>query len=199
MITSSSAMEILVSEQGQLKQYSNKDVDGVSNVSMLASTKRNFPEMTRSRTKKSKSGDYKKEDDCSLMTRTRPSSNKGHVNGDVEKQNSKKGCIPSNIEEDLEDEFLMDELEEMEMMFLFNLKGRRSSSRSRSSDGNVTDLSSKDGAVGNYESTNTTSCPSSPPASPGSSANNNTESALRNKVTSQYMHFVMDLNFDSLT
>lgn len=186
---SSSGMEVLVSEQGGLKQYSNdKDIDGVSNASMVAS-KRRFSEIMPRRNKKSKSGDDKKDDDSSLMSRTRPSSNKGHVNRVVElasgKKNLKKRCNASNIERDSEDEFVMDEFEEGEMMFLFKLKGRsRSRSRSRSSDVKVTEENTKD------ESRNSIS---SPPSSPNSSANNNTVYALRNmKVTSQFV----DLNFD---
>ncbi|PON52136.1 Zinc finger, RING-type domain containing protein [Parasponia andersonii] len=166
-------MEILVSDQGRLKRYSSNDVETVSNVSMLA-TKRKFPEIMRSKDKKSKSGDDKKAVNCRLMTRTRASSNKVRVNRDVElsseKQIPNKRQIASTIESDWEEEFMMDEMEEM--MFLYKLKAQR---RSRSSDAKVTKASLKDATDGDYESRNTTS----PPASPSSFSNDNVEYASR--------------------
>ncbi|XP_062088289.1 lysine-specific demethylase JMJ26 [Humulus lupulus] len=164
-------MEVLVSDGKRLRQFSNKDVEGVSSVSMVARV-RTCPDIIQGQ---SKSRGGRRGNDYSPMATARPLSNKEQVNRDVKCSSAKtilKKRRRASMERDLEDDFIMDEDEEGEMLYLFKLKDR-SRRKIRNSDFKVTEASSKDAADDNNESINATFCP--PPASLTPSSNNSTK------------------------
>lgn len=161
------------------------DLDGISNVSMHP-TKRKFSEIQHPRNKRSISEDEKTDNDCSSMYIPKPSTKKGHVAREAEssngKRSSKKQCVASIIENKFEAELE----EDGELIFWLKLKGR---SRSRRSDCEITERSSKDAGVTNSEPNNATLCTSSAMLSSSpSSVNNNSNCSIRNaKVIHLYI------------
>lgn len=166
-------MEVLVSGQGH-----GNDLDGISNISMHP-TRRKFSENLHPRNKRSISEDEKMDNDCSSMIRSKPSTKKGHATREAEssngKRSSKKRCVASIVENKFEDELE----EDGELIFLSKLKQR---SRSRRSDCEITERSSKDAGMTNSETNNATLCTSSAmlSSSPSSSVNNNSRCSMRN-------------------
>ncbi|KAF3451757.1 hypothetical protein FNV43_RR07853 [Rhamnella rubrinervis] len=182
-------MEVLVSGQGH-----RNDLDGISNVSMHP-TKRKFAEIPHPGNKRSISEDEENDNDCSSMIRSKPSTKKGHVTREAELSNgtrsSKRRHVVSIVENKFKDELEEDgEFEEDgELIFLFKLKGR-SRSRSRRSDCEITDRSSKDAGMTNSETNNATLSTSSAKlsSSPSSSVNNNSRYSMRNTKSNEKDH-----------
>ena len=93
-------------------------------------------------------------------------------------------------EDNLEADYIVEEIEDRELWFLLSLKGRIRGT-SRSSDGFATRASSKEDTIENCESRNGNFAHSPPLEFPSSSADNDTAEAARSiEVVSQFIHLL---------